>query len=169
MSGEVAPSLGNRSFTVTAELELTAAGQQGALFAVGSINNGISFYVLGDRLVFDYNLFSHHHKAVSDRPVPTGSSTVSVHFEKTGETGRATLRIDGVECGSVEVPKVLRMISSYGMDAGRDSGSPVSDDYDVPFEFQGRIRKLVFDMPRRNKRDEAAAREAQNASAMARQ
>ncbi|MFN5509888.1 MAG: arylsulfatase [Burkholderiales bacterium] len=169
MSGEVAPSLGNRSFKVTAELERSAPGQQGALFAVGSINNGIAFYVLGDRLVFDYNLFSHHHKAVSDRPVPVGASTVSVQFEKTGETGLATLSIDGVACGSVAVPKVLRMISSYGMDAGRDSGSPVSDDYDVPFEFQGRIRRLVFEMPRRNKRDEAASRAAESASAMARQ
>jgi hypothetical protein len=61
------------------------------------------------------------------------------------------------------------MISSYGMDAGRDSGSPVSDDYQVPFEFQGRIRKLVFEMPRRNKRDEAASRAAETASALARQ
>jgi len=45
----------------------------------------------------------------------------------------------------------------------------VSDDYDVPFEFQGRIRRLVFEMPKRNKRDEAASRAAESASAMARQ
>ncbi len=169
MSGEVAPSLGNRSFTVTAELDRPAAGCQGALFALGSGTNGIAFYVLGDRLVFDYNLFATHYKAVSDRPIPVGASTVSVAFEKIGEQGRATLSIDGVACGQVEVPKVLRMISSYGMDAGRDAGSAVSDDYKAPFDFQGSIRRLVFDMPRRPKRDERDAQAAKQASDMARQ
>lgn len=169
MSGEVAPSLGNRSFTVTAELDRPAAGMQGALFALGSGNNGIAFYVLGDRLVFDYNLFATHYKAVSDRPIPVGVSTVSVTFEKLGERGRATLKIDGVACGQVEVPKVLRMISSYGMDAGRDAGSAVSDDYQAPFDFQGTIKRLVFDMPRRPKRDEREARAAQQASDLSRQ
>jgi arylsulfatase A-like enzyme len=169
MSGEVAPSLGNRSFTVTAELDRPAAGTQGALFALGSGNNGIAFYVLGDRLVFDYNLFATHYKAVSDRPIPVGVSTVSVVFEKLGERGRATLKIDGVACGQVEVPKVLRMISSYGMDAGRDAGSAVSDDYQAPFDFQGTIKRLVFDMPRRPKRDEREARAAQQASDLSRQ
>jgi Sulfatase len=75
-----------------------------------------------------------------------------------GEKGQATVLIDGVACGQVEVPQVLRMISSYGMDAGRDSGSAVGDDYQAPFEFQGRILQLVFDMPARNKRDEKAVR-----------
>jgi hypothetical protein len=106
---------------------------------------------------------------VSDRPIPVGVSTVSVVFEKLGERGRATLKIDGVACGQVEVPKVLRMISSYGMDAGRDAGSAVSDDYQAPFDFQGTIKRLVFDMPRRPKRDEREARAAQQASDLSRQ
>jgi len=169
MSGEVAPPLGNRSFTVTAELRRPKADTEGAIFALGSNNNGMAFYVLGDRLIFDYNLFSKHYKAISDRPVPAGDCTVSVVFEKIGEQGRATLMIDGAACGQVEVPRVLRMISSYGMDAGRDSGAAVSDDYAVPFEFQGSIRKLVFEMPRRNKRDEKDAREAKMRSDLSRQ
>ncbi len=158
MSGEVAPALGNRSFVVTAELERPEVDTEGVLFAVGSGNNGIAFYVLGDRLIFDYNLFTKHYKAISDRPIPKGKSTVSVAFEKIGEKGCATVSIDGVACGKVEVPQVLRMISAYGMDAGRDSGSAVGNDYQAPFDFQGRIVQLVFDMPARNKRDEKAVR-----------
>ncbi len=159
MSGEVAPSLGNRSFTVTAELHRPRADSQGAIFALGSRNNGIAFYVLGDRLVFDYNLFTHHHKAVSSMPVPVGDSVVAVQFEKTGETGKATVLINGQACGQAHVPQVLRMISSFGMDAGRDSASAVSDDYEAPFDFQGSIRKLVFDMPRRKAKEEREAQE----------
>jgi arylsulfatase len=169
MTGEVSPALGNRSFVVTAEVDRPTATSEGAIFAVGTGNNGLAFYVKGDRLVFDYNLFTHHYKAVSDIPIPAGRSILSANFEKTGRSGKATVLIDGVACGSVEVPTVLRMISSNGMDAGYDSGSPVSDDYAAPFAFQGRIKRLVFDMPKRSKRDEAEAARTAVAAAFAQQ
>jgi arylsulfatase len=169
MTGEVSPALGNRSFTATAEVVRPTATSEGALFAVGTRNNGLAFYVKGDRLVFDYNLFTHHHKAVSDRPVPEGASTLSVRFEKLGRIGRATVAIDGVDCGSVEVPTVLRMISSNGMDAGFDGGSAVSDDYAAPFRFEGEIKRLVFETPERPRRDEAEAAKTAAAIAFAQQ
>ena len=169
MTGEVSPSLGGRSFTATAELERPHANSQGAIFALGSAHNGIAFYVLGDRLVFDYNLFTKHYKAISGVPLPKGRSTVSVALVKTGDTGHATIAIDGTPCGRVEIPKILRMISSTGMDAGRDPGSPVGDDYAAPFAFEGKIVRLMFDMPERSKRDEKAARSAEAKAAMSRQ
>ena len=169
MTGEVSPALGNRSFVATAEVSRPSANSQGAIFALGTGNNGMAFYVKGDRLVFDYNLFTKHYKAVSDRPIPAGNATLSVQFEKVGKQGRATVSIDGVACGSVEVPTVLRMISSNGMDAGCDGGSAVSDDYQEPFRFEGEIRRLVFEMPERSRKDEAEAQKAQAAAAFARQ
>ena len=169
MTGEVSPALGNRSFTATAEIERPSATSQGAIFALGSAHNGIAFYVLGDRLVFDYNLFTKHCKAVSDRPLPIGTSTVSVAVEKVGTRGRATISIDGIPCGRVDIPILLRMISSTGMDAGRDAGSAVSDDYTAPFGFEGRIIRLVFEMPERTKRDEQAVQTAEAKAALARQ
>ena len=157
MTGEVSPPLGNRSFVATAEVERPTATSEGAIFGLVTRNNGLAFYVLGDRLVFDYNLFTHHYKAISSRPIPAGKSTLSVHLEKLGERGRATVSIDGVACGSVEIPKILRMISSNGMDAGCDGGSAVSDDYEAPFVFQGKISRLVIELPDRSKKDEAEA------------
>jgi arylsulfatase len=169
MTGEVSPPLGNRSFTAAAEIERPSGTEEGAIFALGSAHNGIAFYVLKDRLVFDYNLFTAHYKAVSERPLPAGRSTVSVAFEKLDKGGRATLSIDGKACGSVAVPTVLRMISSTGMDTGRDAGSAVSDDYVAPFAFAGRIVRLIFDLPERARRDERAAAAAETKAAMARQ
>ena len=169
MTGEVSPSLGGRSFTATAELDRPTTNSEGAIFALGSAHNGIAFYVLGDRLVFDYNLFTKHCKAISSIAVPKGKSTVSVALEKMGNSGRATISIDGKACGQVEIPTILRMISSTGMDAGRDPGSPVSDDYAAPFEFQGKIVRLVFDMPERSRRDETSAQSAEAKAAMSRQ
>jgi arylsulfatase len=169
MTGEVSPALGNRSFIATAEVERPTAKSEGAIFALGTGNNGMAFYVLGDRLVFDYNLFRQHCKAISDRPVPAGKSTLSVSVEKLGDNGRATVSIDGVACGSVDIPKILRMISSNGMDAGCDGGSAVSDDYHGPFHFQGKIARLVFDMPGRPAKDEAEAMAVKAKVEMARQ
>jgi arylsulfatase len=166
MSGEVAP----RWATAASPSPPNSIGRLPAwLSALGSAHNGIAFYVLGDRLVFDYNLFATHYKAVSDRPIPEWGRHRVGGLEKIGEAGRATVSIDGVACGRVDVPKVLRMISSNGMDAGRDAGSAVSDDYQVPFDFQGTIKRLVFDLPRRPKRDEREARAAQQASDLSRQ
>ena len=169
MTGEVSPPLGNRSFTATAEIDRPKTDSSGAIFAVGSAHNGIAFYILGDRLVFDYNLFTAHFKAVSAVPVPVGTSIVSVAFEKIGQSGRATIAINGVACGTVDVPRVLRMISSNGMDAGRDAGSPVGEGYAPPFEFQGRIRRLVFELPERPRRDERVTSVLEAKAAMQRQ
>ena len=76
MTGEVSPALGNRSFVATAEVDRPTATSEGAIFALGTGNNGMALYVLGDRLVFDYNLFTKHCKAISDRPIPAGKSTL---------------------------------------------------------------------------------------------
>jgi arylsulfatase len=92
-----------------------------------------------------------------------------VSVEKIGDKGRATVSIDGVACGSVEIPRILRMISSNGMDAGCDAGSAVSDDYTAPFHFQGKIARLVFDMPGRPAKDEAEAMAVKAKVEMARQ
>jgi arylsulfatase len=61
------------------------------------------------------------------------------------------------------------MISSNGMDAGCDGGSAVSDDYQSPFTFQGKITRLVIEMPDRSKKDEAEAMAVKAKVEMARQ
>ena len=49
----------------------------------------------------------------------------------------------------MDIPGVMRMISSIGMDIGRDAGSPITDDYKAPFPFSGVIRRVVIDVPER--------------------
>ena len=65
---------------------------------------------------------------------------------------------------------VMRMISSLGMDIGQDRLAPVTDDYESPFAFTGKIHKLVFDVPKRiPKKDEQDHQKAQAEAEMARQ
>lgn len=45
----------------------------------------------------------------------------------------------------------------------------MSDDYQAPFRFQGEIKRLVFEMPQRSRKDEADAQKTEAAVAFARQ
>ncbi|MFX1339797.1 MAG: hypothetical protein ACFFDK_14385 [Promethearchaeota archaeon] len=40
------------------------------------------------------------------------------------------------------------MISSTGLDIGKDGLSPVTDDYKAPFKFPGTIKRVHVDLPR---------------------
>lgn len=150
VNSDAAPALGSRSFTISAEIERPEATTEGVLVAYGARTSGFCLYIQGGHLVFDYNLYGHHHQVRSEVAVPVGSSVVAVRFTRDpGKGATATVTVDGEEAGSVEVPGVLRMISALGMDVGRDAGSPVTDGYEAPFPFTGSIRRLVFDVPRR--------------------
>ena len=51
---------------------------------------------------------------------------------------------DREDLASIEIPKIVRMLGSTGLDVGRDALSPVVDDYDAPFPFSGTIDKITF-------------------------
>ncbi len=147
LPAEVSPSLGNRSWVMTAEVEKFDPIKGGVLVAQGTQNVGFSWYLKEGRLVFDYNLFTDHHVLRSEIAVAPTAQKLGVRFVREGQKGTVILQIDGKDCGSMEVPFVLRMISSTGMDIGRDGLSPVTEDYTPPFPFSGVIRRLRIDLP----------------------
>ena len=166
LPAEASPAIGGRSWIITATID-REAGQQGALYATGTENSGVSFFVKDDRVHFDYNFFGDHRLVVSDIDVPVGSSTVAVHFTRQGREGSAELFIDGDPCGAGPTGPVMRMMSSVGADVGIDRLSPVSDQYTGEFAFEGRLHRLdveVLPTPR-----ELAQAEAEAAAEMARQ
>jgi arylsulfatase len=110
---------------------------------------GFSFYVKDNRLAFDYNYFTQHTRVESETELPTGRCRAGVRFVRRDQSGEMTLLIDGTAAGSGQVPRILRMVSSTGLDVGRDSLSPVTDDYEAPFEFTGEIHKVSFELLRR--------------------
>jgi arylsulfatase len=158
-NADIAPPTGARPFVLTAEVEL-GAGRHGAIVARGSSNGGFALYVRDRRLVFDYNHFHAHTSVRSDRELPLGPCTVGVRMDRDGKAGTATLLVDGAEAGSVRIPQMAAMVSSTGMDVGR-SQAPVCADYAPPFVFEGRIRRVVFEIAARTgkaeRREELAA------------
>lgn len=142
LPAQVGASIGGRSWDLEARIE-RPAGAGGVIYATGTENSGLSLFVQGERLVFDYNCFGEHHVVESSRTVPEGASTVGVRFRRgQGKGGEATLVIDGEPCGALSIPFVMRIISSIGPSVAFDHGSPVSDRYTGAFPFSGRIERV---------------------------
>jgi arylsulfatase len=134
--------LAARSWDLDATIE-RPAGKGGVLYAMGNQNSGLSLFVQHDRLVFDYNSFSEHYVVESDAEVPEGESVVGVRFRRSlDSTGHVTLVIDGAECGRVDIPHVMLILSSIGPSVGFDRGGAVSQRYESPFTFEGRLHRV---------------------------
>ena len=142
ITGNSCPPVGGRSWDMTAEINRTDEGQGGVIFARGSHNNGMACYIMDNRLVFDYNMYREHHVVRSDRPIPLGECVVEVHFRREDRKGNVTLLIDGEKCGSLQTPFVLTSISSTGLQIGKNNLSPLSNDYETPFEFGGKLKEV---------------------------
>jgi len=141
MPAQVAAPLGGRSWDLDAVID-RPEGAGGVVYATGTASSGLSVFVQDDRLVFDYNIFGEHHVVESEVAVPTGPTNVGVRFRREGKGGQATLVVDGAECGAIELPYVMTIISSIGPSVGYDHGSPVSDRYDGPFAFEGHLERI---------------------------
>ncbi|MFM8848573.1 MAG: arylsulfatase [Actinomycetota bacterium] len=169
MPAQAAASLGGRSWDMDAHV-LLEAGRGGVIYASGTENSGFSFYVDGGRVVFDYNIFGEHHVVTSDRPVPPGSSVLSVRFRRTGKEAVATLLIDGSEVGSLPIPFVMRTMSSVGPSVAYDHGSPVAAGYAHRrdgYPFEGDIDRVEIRLISPRQPDDVA--EAERRQAMGRQ
>jgi arylsulfatase len=166
LPGQVAPALGGRGWDMAATVE-RPAGAGGVLYATGTENSGVSLFVQDDRLVLDYNCFGDHHVVDSAVPVPVGHSVVGVRFRRSGKSGTATLVIDGADCGELEVPFVMTMISSVGPSIGYDHGSPVSERYVGQYPFVGTLARLDVTLFHQASADKAA--QAAERAAMSRQ
>jgi arylsulfatase len=168
LPAQVGASIGGRSWDLDAEID-RPTGAGGVLYATGTENSGLSVFVQGDRLVFDYNCFGDHHVVESEREVPVGRAVVGVRFRRTGPTGTATLVVDGAECGAVDIPLVMRMMSSVGPSIGYDHGSPVSRLYEGAFPFEGTLERVDIQLISEPRGDAAELAAADARAAMARQ
>jgi hypothetical protein len=63
-----------------------------------------------------------------------------------GKSASATLLLDGQKAGECRIPRTIpfRVSADETLDIGEDTGMPVSEDYQVPFRFTGRLNKVVI-------------------------
>jgi arylsulfatase len=126
----------NRTHSVTALVSIPETGANGVLMAQGGAFGGWSLYVHEGRPAYCYNLFGlQRFKVYGDAPIPAGSHQVRVEFAYDGgglaKGGTVTLYVDGqrVGQGRVEATQPMAFSADETADVGRDTASPVSDDY----------------------------------------
>ncbi len=143
------PALGGYAFDLTARVTCEP-GDEGVLWATGTMNSGCSVFVQNGRLVVDYNAFDDHTIVESALEVPDGDATLHVRLQRdSASTGWVEVSINGEPCGREAVPFYMRMVSSVGSSIGKDHGSAVSQRYAAPFAFTGTLHDVTIELPRR--------------------
>jgi len=153
-----APDITDRSYRITAEVEIPAAGAEGVLLTAGSRFAGYVLYLKDGRLVYEYAYSETvRHTVRSAKPVPEGRHRLAFAFTKTGtRQGRGTLLIDDQPVGSLELPKTWPVIATTaGVHCGRDGGLPVTDAYTPPFPFTGTLSLVRVDLSEDGRSDPA--------------
>ncbi len=146
LPGQASAAVGGRSFDLTARVT-RSGGDDGVIFATGTQNSGISFFVQDDRFVVDYNAFDDHTILESDIVVPDGEATLVARFRRgAGRAGSMSIEIDGRPAGEADLALYMRMISSVGPSIAYDHGSAVSNRYDAPFPFAGKLHEVVIQL-----------------------
>jgi arylsulfatase A-like enzyme len=151
-----APNILNRSFTITADVEVPQGGGDGMIVTEGGRWGGYGLYLLDGRPVFTYNaltLLSARWGNDAGPPLAPGKHTIVFDFKYDGpgiaKSGTGVLKVDGNEVHSLTMPKTIPFLlpGDETFDVGVDTRTGVNDqDYQVPFRFNGKIDKLTFNL-----------------------
>ena len=146
-----APSLLNRSYSITAEVEVPQ-GADGMIATLGGRFGGYGLYMLKGTPVFTYNFLDlERFRWEGQQALPPGKHTIVFDFTSDGpgfgKGGTGVLSVDGVEVASRKIPHTIPFLMAIDetFDIGTDTRTPVDDkDYQVPFRFTGKIVKLSY-------------------------
>jgi hypothetical protein len=147
-------SLKNKSYSVTANVEVPESGVRGVIITQGGSVGGWSLYAHEGKLKFCYNLLGiAHYMITAEDPIPSGKHQVRMEFAYDGgglaKGGTVTLYYDGTAVGSGRVEQTQPMLYSAdeACDVGSDTGSPASPDYGpVGNKFTGTIDWVQLDI-----------------------
>jgi arylsulfatase len=144
----------NKSYAVTAEIEVPEDGAKGVIVAQGGAFGGWSLYAKEGKPAYCYNLFGlQRFKVQGTDPLSAGQHQVRVEFAYDGgglgKGGSASLYADGAKVGETRIDATVPMLFSGDetLDLGSDSGTPVSDDLTADeLAFNGRVRWVEIDL-----------------------
>lgn len=166
----VAIKILTRAHSITAVLEIPAAGAEGVIVSHGNSGGGYTLFIQDERLHYVHNYCGALELyVVSLDPVPTGHVRVRAEFEPTrsigripgeGFPGRTQLffeeRMVADKIFPVTVPLSVGGVS--GLSVGKNPGTAVSRLYEAPFAFTGKIVSVRYDLSDRVMLDAADIR-----------
>jgi arylsulfatase A-like enzyme len=147
-----APSLLNKSYTITAEVEVPQGGGDGMIATLGGRFGGYGLYLLKGKPVFVYNFVDlERFRWEGQQALTPGKHTIVFDFTYDGpgfgKGGTGVLKVDDREVANKKVPHTIPFLMAIDetFDVGVDTRTPVDDkDYQVPFRFTGKIAKLTY-------------------------
>jgi arylsulfatase A-like enzyme len=147
------PPMCNKSWTITADIELPKGGESGMIVTHGGLEGGYGLYLRDGKPVFVYNFLG------ADRPtfaaksaLPKGRTKLAVDFKYDGggmgKGGKITMTANGKTIAEGRLGRTIPIQFSLGegLDVGMDVGSPVDFTYKLPFAFTGKIEKVKIDL-----------------------
>ena len=146
------PSILNKSYTITADVEIPQGGAEGMLATLGGRFGGYGLYLLKGKPVFTYN-FVDLERFRWEGPQALAPGKHSITFEFTydgpgfGKSGTGVLSVDGKAVANRKIPHTIPFIMTMDetFDVGIDSRTPVDDkDYQVPFRFTGKLSNVTI-------------------------
>jgi arylsulfatase len=162
-----APSILNSSYNFKAEVEVPQSGGEGMIATQGGRFGGYGFYLLKGKPVFLYNFFDLQRvRWEGPDALSPGKHTLEFDFKYEGlgagtlafnnvsgigRGGTGVLKVDGKEVATEKMEHTIPLIMQWdeNFDIGADTGTPVDDrDYQVPFEFTGKLDKLTLKIDR---------------------
>jgi arylsulfatase A-like enzyme len=166
----------NKSYAITAEVEVPESGAEGVIIGQGGCVGGWSLYATGGRLKYCYNFLGiQRFFAESSSRIPSGVHQVRMEFKYDGgglaKGGSVSLFVDGKKDGEGRVDITVPMTFSFDetCDIGWETGSPVSPDYgERDNEFSGEVHWVQIDLER-DDHDHLISPEERFRVAMARQ
>jgi len=148
-----APDTKNKSWQIKAEVNIPKGGAEGMLLTHGGRFAGYGLYLLKGKPVFCYNLagVARYYVTGKDQLAP-GAHTIVYDFKYDGgglgKGGVGTIQVDGktVATGRIERTLAFRLSLDETLDCGEDTGTPINEDYHVPFKFTGELKKVVIEI-----------------------
>jgi len=154
MSENVFINMKNRSFSVTADVEIPKGGASGVILAQAGRFGGWSLYLKDGKPTFCYNYLGlQEYKVSSAQALAAGKVTVRMNFDYDGggigKGGTATLLVNGkkVTSGRIEHTQGMMFSADETAGVGVDDATPVTRDYkERDNAFTGRILKVTVEV-----------------------
>ena len=156
-----APSILDKSYTITAEVTIPEGGAEGMIVTEGGrfggyglfLSKGGEFGIGRGKVVFLYNLLDLKRTTWEGPELGAGKHTIVFDFKSDGpglgKGGTGVLSVDGKEVArnSMEHTTPITFPEDETFDIGQDTRTGVAMieyRYDPPFKFTGTIDKLTF-------------------------
>jgi len=154
MSENVFINVKNRSFSITADVEIPQSGANGVILAQGGRFGGWSLYLKDGKPTYCYNFLGlQQFKVSSPQALPAGKATIRMNFDYDGggigKGGTATILVNDEKAASGRIEHTQPIMFSADETAGVavDDATPVTADYkERDNAFTGKILKVVVDV-----------------------